>query len=190
MAANAAAAPPPRPAAAANADTPLGPHGALLALISDVVLADQRNFHVLLSGLRSEAGKGEHEAEWKAAGLALYQRHQRASAGVATATFEEAWAAAVDRRLDKRVITHFARLGGEARFLRECPSLLFADASGRARFSEIELRDYFLLTCGDNLVRIHDAKGTAVWTDSEQDESDEDSEDDDSESESDGSDDD
>ena len=28
---------------------------------------------------------------WKAAGLELYQRHQQASAGVMTATFEEEW---------------------------------------------------------------------------------------------------
>ena len=154
----------PQPAAAAlNTDTPLGPHGALLDLISDAVLADQRRFQVLLAGLRSEAGKGEHEAEWKAVGLSLYQRHQRASAGVVTATFEKAWAAAVDRRLDKRVITHFARLSGEARFLTKCQSLLFGDMPERAQFSEAELRDYFLLTCGDDLMRVHDLKGTAIW---------------------------
>jgi len=58
----------PQPAAAAtNAESPLGPHGALLGLISNDVLADERNFTVLLTGLRSEASKGEYEAAWKAA---------------------------------------------------------------------------------------------------------------------------
>lgn len=155
---------PPPAAAAADAATPLGHYGALLGLIGDAVLADQRNFNVLLAGLRSEAGKDEHAAEWKAAGLALYQRRQQAASAPATAaSFEEAWAAAVDRRLDKRVISYYARISGELRFFRECQSLQFADVSERARFSEAELRDYFLLTCGDNLARIHDSKGTGIW---------------------------
>ena len=151
-----------QPAAAAlNADSPLGPHGTLLGLLSNAVFADTRNFQVLLSGLRSEASKGEHEAEWKAAGLALYRRHQQASTGLVTATFEEAWAAAVDRRLDKRVITHYARLSDPAGFRRSCRELIFGDA--KSDFSEVELRDYFLLSRGDTVVRVQGCKGTAIW---------------------------
>ena len=159
----------PQPAvAAANADSPLGPHGALLGLISNSVLADERNFKVLLAGLRSEASKGEHEAAWKAAGLALYQRRGHASAGLVTATFEQAWAAAVDHRLDARVIAYYARLSDAPAFLQTCQRILFGDCSSSAdkeksHFSEVELRDYYLLAYGDNVVRIQDAKGTAVW---------------------------
>jgi len=159
----------PQPAvAAANADSPLGSYGALLDLISNDVLADERNFKVLLAGLRSEASKGEHEAAWKAAGLALYQRHGQVSTGLVMATFEEAWAAGVDRRLDARVITHYARLSDAPAFLQTCQKILFGDCSSSAdkaksRFSEVELRDYYLLAYGDNVVRIEDTKGTAVW---------------------------
>ena len=156
----------PQPAVAAtNADSPLGHHGALLGLISNSVLAeDERNFKVLLAGLRSEAGKDEHEAAWKAAGLALYQRRGHASAGLVTATFEQAWAAAVDRRLDARVITHYARLSDAPAFLQACRGTLFGDSFGvKSNFSEVELRDYYQLAFGDNVVRIHDTKGTAVW---------------------------
>ena len=159
----------PQPAvAAANVDSPLGSYGALLSLISNSVLADERNFKVLLAGLRSEAGKGEHEAAWKAAGLALYQRRGHASAGLDMATFEQAWAAAVDRRLDARVITHYARLSDATAFLKACQGTLFGDGSSSAdkvksHFSEVDLRDYYQLAFGDNVVRIHDSKGTAVW---------------------------
>ena len=172
-AAAAAAVTAPRPAvAAANADSPLWPHGALLGLISDDVLADEQNFKVLLAGMRSEASKGEHEAAWKAAGLALYQRREQASrtfeTGLATATFEQAWWAAVDRRLDARVITHYARLSDAPVFLQTCQAVLFGDCSSSAdreksHFSEVQLRDYYQLAFGDNVVRIHDTKGTAVW---------------------------
>jgi len=159
----------PQPAvAAANADSPLGPHGALLGLIGNSVLADERNFTVLLAGLRSEASKGEHEAAWKAAGLALYQRRAQASAGLVMATFEQAWAAAVDHRLDAHVIAYYARLSDAPAFLHTCQRILFGDCSSSAdkeksHFSEVELRDYYLLAYGDNVVRIQDAKGTAVW---------------------------
>ena len=169
-AAPAAAGAAPQPAvAAANADSPLGPHGALLGLISNSVLAGtSATSQVLLAGLRSEASKGEHEAAWKAAGLALYQRRGHASAGLVTATFEQAWAAAVDHRLDARVIAYYARLSDAPAFLQACQGSLFGDCSSSAdkeksHFSEVELRDYYQLAYGDNVVRIQDAKGTAVW---------------------------
>ena len=167
-AAAAAAAAPTQPAvAAANAESPLGPYAALLGLISDDVLADERNFKVLLAGLRSEASKGECEAAWKAAGLALYQRRGQASAGLVMATFEQAWAAAVDHRLDARAIAYYARLSDPPAFLQTCQRVLFGDCSSadeeKSHFSEVELRDYYLLAYGDNVVRIHGAKGTAVW---------------------------
>ena len=157
--------------ASANADSPLGPYGALVGLISDVVLADERNFKVLLAGLRSEESKGEHEEAWKAAGLALYQRRasiEQARTGLVTATFDQVWAAAVDRRLDARVITHYARLSDAPAFLKSCQAVQFGDGSSsadkdRSHFSEVELRDYYLLAYGDNVVRIHQAKGTAMW---------------------------
>ena len=161
--------PPPPPHAAATNDNDngaaaLGPHGALLGLISDGVLNEPRYYKVLLCALRSEAAKSENEVVWKAAGLALHQRRrrQRPTPG-AGADFEAEWRSAVDRRLDKRVVTHFARLSGAAAFLSKCRELSFGDTKERTRFSEVELRDYFLLAYGDDLVRVQDAKGTAVW---------------------------
>ena len=45
-----------------------------------------------------------------------------------------------------------------------CRGTLFGDFFGvKSNFSEVELRDYYQLAFGDNVVRIHDTKGTAVW---------------------------
>ena len=54
------------------------------------------------------------------------------------------------------------------RFCKPARGTLFGDCSSSANeekshFSEVELRDYYQLAYGDNVVRIQDAKGTAVW---------------------------
>ena len=73
----------------------------------------------------------------------------------------------MDHRLDARVIAYYARLSDAPAFLQTCQRVLFGDCSSadeeKSHFSEVELRDYYLLAYGDNVVRVHDAKGTAVW---------------------------
>jgi hypothetical protein len=168
---------------AAGADTaptdPLGNYGALLDCVGDEAIKDPRDFKILLGGLRGEAAKHDDPSPWKVAGLVLYNRHAAMAAGLLFQTFDEMWEATFDRRLDARTISHFTRLTDEKRFLGVCQTQLFPnilvettkiklqgkeyDISNRCNFSEVELRDYFMLAFGDNLVRIGSNKGTATW---------------------------
>lgn len=142
---------------------PLAHHGKLMCHISDPVLADPRNFNVLMGGVRGESTKSEDEAPWKAAALTLYTRHKANNPNAELPTFDELWSRCYDRRLDARVIGHYARLSDEPGFLCICRSKLFRCMDDKSMFTEVELRDYYIMAFGDNLVRIHGERGTGIW---------------------------
>ena len=143
--------------------SPLGKYEDLLPLIGDAVLQDSRNFNVLLGGLRGEAAKSDNEAAWQDAALVLYNRHTALDIGAEPPPFDVAWLNGYDRRLDARVIGHYARLSDPPGFLAYCRSVVFPDFEFKSGFTEVELRDFYLMAFVDNLVRVEGFKGTAIW---------------------------
>ena len=142
---------------------PLGFYADLLPLINDHVAKDTRNFRILICGLRGESTKSDDETSWKAAALALYNRHLALAPNVEHQQFDTIWRGWYDRRLDSRVIGHYARLSDSAGFLALCRNNLFHSMESRSSFMETELRDYYIMAYGDNLVRIQGQTGIGIW---------------------------
>ena len=143
---------------------PLGFYADLLPLINDQVVKDPCNFKILVCGLRGESTKSDDEMPWKAAALAMYNRHRAlAPPNVDHKPFDTIWLEWYDRRLDARVIGHYARLSDTAGFLALCRNKLFPDMKSKSSFMETELRDYYLMAYGDNLVRIDGQSGLGIW---------------------------
>uniref|UniRef100_A0A7S2FRZ1 SF3 helicase domain-containing protein n=1 Tax=Haptolina brevifila TaxID=156173 RepID=A0A7S2FRZ1_9EUKA len=142
---------------------PLGFYADLLPLINDQVVNDARNFKILICGLRGESTKSDDETSWKAAALALYNRHLALNPNVEHHPFDTIWLEWYDRRLDARVIGHYARLSDVAGFLALCRNKLFPNMEFRSSFIEIELRDYYIMAYGDNLMRIQGQSGIGIW---------------------------
>lgn len=142
---------------------PLGIYGKLLRIVSDDIVKEPRHFKVLVGGLRGEAMKADDEVPWKEAGLALYNRHKATNPAIDLEPFDECWAGCHDRRIDGRVIGHYARISNGPGFLSFCRVELFPALEEKTHFTEVESRDFFMMACSDNLVSVQDVKGTAIW---------------------------
>ena len=116
-----------------------------------------------MGGLRGASAKADDEAPWKVAALGMYERHKVLNPTLELTPFDEYWGDCYDRRLDARVIGHYARLSDEPGFLTLCRAEIFPNLDEKQCFTEVELRDYFLMMSGDNLVSLQDKKGTGVW---------------------------
>jgi len=152
-------------AAPVTDDDGLGHHSELLEIISDEMLAVERNFRVLIAGVRGESVNSGDEPLWKAAGQCMYDRYVNLPDVEPLEEFDGLWTNCYDRRFDARVIGHYARLSNSADFLDICRRVVFSnDQRSRTLYTEAELCNYFVMAFGDNLLRIQKSKsGIRVW---------------------------
>lgn len=143
---------------------PLGFYDDLLSLINDQVVKDERSFKVIFSGLRGESNNSDDKGAWKAAGLGLYTRHKALNPEMELQPFDDLWSDSLDRRFDKRVISNYARMSDKQRYKALCLDKSIESWESKSAFSEMELRDYYIMAYGDNLIRIQDVeKGIGIW---------------------------
>ena len=143
---------------------PLGFYDDLLSLINDQVVKDERSFKVIFSGLRGESNNSDDKGAWKAAGLGLYTRHKALNPEMELQPFDDLWSDSLDRRFDKRVISNYARMSDKQRYKALCLDKSIENWESKSAFSEMELRDYYIMAYGDNLIRIQDVeKGIGIW---------------------------